>query len=195
MLKPILAATFVVLSVGALAAIAIPDAAETKEAKSVAKTDPNEIQRIDWTDLTPPLSPEARQAATELNLRIDQMTDVEVSDAMQKIEAEGNSLIAELDDKNVELEGYLVPIDFNVETVTDFVMVPYFGACLHVPAPPPNQTVFVKFREGLAMSDFEKNFYSPFKIRGKIKVARTTTELAEVGYQVTASDIELPTPE
>lgn len=203
MMKPILTAAFVLLAAGAVTAIAIPDSADTTEtktatdkvAKSVVNVDPNEVQRIDWTDLTPPLSPEAQQAVVELNLRIDQMTDIEVSDAMQKIEAEGNSLITELDDKNVELEGYLVPIDFDVETVTDFVMVPYFGACLHVPAPPPNQTVFVKFREGLAMSDFEKNFYLPYKIRGKIKVARTTTELAEVGYQVTASDIELPEQE
>ena len=201
MMKSVLMASLVVLSVGALAAIAIPDAAKTEGEKSVAKTEAvkkiesNEIQRIDWTDLTPPLSPEAQQAAVELNLRIDQMTETEVSNAMQKVEAEGNTLITELDDKNIELEGYLVPLDFNAETVTDFVMVPYFGACLHVPAPPPNQTVFVKFREGLAMSEFQENFYYPYKVQGKIKVARTKTDLAEVGYQVTASDIELPKTE
>lgn len=188
-MKKFFAATLCVLAVGGLAVIAMPDESGAKEVKATAN--PNELRRIEWKDLTPPLSPGAQQAAAELNMRIDQMTDIEIAEAMDKIDAEGNSLMSGLDDSTVELEGYLVPIDFNVETVTDFVMVPYFGACLHVPAPPPNQTVFVKFRDGIPMSEFEENYYFPYKVRGKIKVARTKTELAEVGYQVTASDIEL----
>ena len=188
-MKKFFAATLCVLAVGGLAVIAMPDESGAKEVKATA--DANEMRRIEWKDLTPPLSPGAQQAAAELNMRIDQMSDIEIATAMDKIDAEGNSLMTELDDSTVELEGYLVPIDFNVETVTDFVMVPYFGACIHVPAPPPNQTVFVKFRDGIPMSEFEQNYYYPFKVRGKIKVARTKTELAEVGYQVTASDIEL----
>ena len=148
-----------------------------------------DVQRIEWDDLRPPLSPAAEQAAAELNLRIDQMTDREIAVAMDRIEAEGSALIPDLDDTTVELEGYLVPLDFDAETMTDFVLVPYFGACIHVPPPPVNQTVFVKFREGIGMADFEKNFYSSFRVKGKIKVARTKTNLAEVGYQVTADDI------
>ncbi len=188
-MKKFISATICALAVGGLAVISMPDISGAKEVTATA--DANELRRIEWSDLTPPLSAEAQQAAAELNMRIDQMTDTEIAEAMDRIDAEGNSLMMELDDKTVELEGFLVPIDFNVETVTDFVMVPYFGACIHVPAPPPNQTVFVKFSDGIAMSDFEDSYYYPFKVRGKIKVARTKTELAEVGYQVTASDIEL----
>lgn len=188
-MKQFMSTMLCVFAVGTLAVFAMPDISTAKDVKATSESD--EMQRIEWSDLTPPLSPEAKQAVAELNMRIDQMTDMEIAKAMDKIDAEGNSLMTELDDKTVELEGFLVPIDFNVETVTDFVMVPYFGACIHVPAPPPNQTVFVKFRDGIAMSDFEKSYYYPFKVRGKIKVARTKTELAEVGYQVTASDIEL----
>jgi hypothetical protein len=188
-MKQFLAALICTLAVGGAASFALQDNVEANEAKAAAPS--NEIKRIEWSDLTPPLSAGAQQAAAELNMRIDQMTDDEIADAMDKIDAEGNSLMTELDDSNIEIEGFLVPIDFNVETATDFVLVPYFGACIHVPAPPPNQTVFVKFREGLAMAEFEQNYYYPFKVRGKMKVARAKTELAEVGYQVTASDIEL----
>jgi hypothetical protein len=39
--------------------------------------------------------------------------------------------------------GYMVPLEDNLEEVTEFLLVPYPGACLHVPPPPPNQIVHV----------------------------------------------------
>jgi len=163
----------------------VADAAASVE-KEAADTG---IRALEWTDLSPPLSPEAKSAAVELNYRIDQMSDDEISKAMAAIDREGDVLVSELDDTNVSLEGYLVPLDFDAKEVSEFVLVPYFGACIHVPPPPPNQIVYVNFRKGLAMSEFEEKMYYPFRVDGRIKAARATTELAEVGYQLTASDI------
>lgn len=188
-MKQVFIAALCVIAVGAIVPAALTQLAEAKETKSASSSD--SIRRIEWTDLTPPLSAEAQQAAAELNMRIDQMTDQEIAIAMDRIQAEGDTLMTELDDKNVELEGFLVPIDFDAETVTDFVLVPWFGACIHVPPPPPNQIVFVKYPDGIPMSEIEENFYTPFKIKGKIKAARAKTDLAEVGYQMTASDVEV----
>lgn len=159
--------------------------------ESIAKEPPAanvEIKPLEWTDLTPPLSEEARQAAAELNIRIDQMTDDEIEKALRVIEGEGNVLVNEIDDTDVSLEGYLVPLDFDAEKMNEFVLVPYFGACIHVPPPPPNQIVYVKFREGLALTD--ERMYSPFRVEGRIKAAFAKTDLAPVGYQLTASDIQ-----
>lgn len=148
-----------------------------------------EVRALEWQDLTPGLSEEAQQAAAELNLRIDQMSDGEIESAMTIIDREGSVLVSELDDTNVELMGYLVPLDFDVEKAEEFVLVPYFGACIHVPPPPPNQIVYVKYREGLALSD--EKMYLPFRVQGRIKAARAKTELADVGYQLTAKNIEV----
>ncbi len=148
---------------------------------------PKEFQSLDWGDLSPPRSAEAEQAAAELNLRIDYMSDEEIETALSTIDRQGKFLVDELDDKDVSLVGYLVPLDFEADKTDEFVLVPYFGACIHVPPPPPNQIVYVKFREGLALS--ETRMYSPFRVEGRIKAAHATTELANVGYQLTASDI------
>ncbi len=44
----------------------------------------------------------------------------------------------------VELSGFIVPVEANAQReITSFFIVPYFGACIHYPPPPPNQIVFV----------------------------------------------------
>ena len=39
--------------------------------------------------------------------------------------------------------GYMVPLEDNLEEVTEFLLVPYPGACIHVPPPPASQIVHV----------------------------------------------------
>lgn len=176
----------------ALAALGTASLAFTgsKSDDSEALFPSGDFRALDWSDLSPPLSSEAKRAAAELNLRIDQMTDEEIAKAMAAIEAEGSVLMTELDGTDVSLEGFLVPLDFDAEKVSDFVLVPYFGACIHVPPPPPNQIVYVQYREGLPMAEIETSFYTPFRVKGRIKAAHAKTDLADVGYQLTASDIE-----
>jgi len=99
---------------------------------------PKEFQSLDWGDLSPPRSAEAEQAAAELNLRIDYMSDEEIETALSTIDRQGKFLVDELDDKDVSLVGYLVPLDFEADKTDEFVLVPYFGACIHVP--PPHRT-------------------------------------------------------
>ncbi len=48
-----------------------------------------------------------------------------------------------LDGKIVKIPGYIVPLDYSGTGVTEFMLVPYVGACIHVPPPPPNQLVYV----------------------------------------------------
>lgn len=183
--------TLAVIGLVAIAALGTATMAFTNSSEDSATVTPKgEVRALGWKDLTPPLSSAAQGAAAELNLRIDQMTDDEITTAMDLIQSEGSELVAELDDTDVTLEGYLVPLDFDAEETSEFVLVPYFGACIHVPPPPANQIVFVKFREGLPMAEFEEKMYSPFKVKGRLKASPTKTELADVGYQMTAAVVE-----
>ncbi|MGL6259176.1 DUF3299 domain-containing protein [Vibrio sp. WXL103] len=55
----------------------------------------------------------------------------------------------QLVDQELALGGFVVPLDWNDEAVTEFLLVPYFGACIHVPPPPANQMVHVKYPQGV----------------------------------------------
>jgi hypothetical protein len=88
--------------------------------------------------------------------------------------------------------GYIVPLEVNEEgRTTDFLLVPYFGACIHVPPPPSNQIVHVKSELGVKLDEL----YQPYWIEGPLQVKASSSELADAGYQMEADKIyvyELP---
>ena len=53
--------------------------------------------------------------------------------------------ISKLMGKSVKIPGFAVPLegDDGFEYVKEFLLVPTFGACIHVPPPPPNQVIHV----------------------------------------------------
>ncbi len=146
---------------------------------------------IEWGDLSPPLSPQAQAAAAQLNAMIDTMSDQEIATAMALIDENGTELIQALDGETVSLEGYLVPLDFEATEAKAFVLVPYMGACIHVPPPPPNQVVFIEYEEGIPMEELEKNIWMPFRVTGDLRAAPAKTDLADVGYQMFAKKIQV----
>lgn len=51
-----------------------------------------------------------------------------------------------LDGKVVRIAAFIVPLEDDMQESDEFLLVPYFGACVHTPPPPPNQMVYVKMR-------------------------------------------------
>ena len=71
----------------------------------------------------------------------------------------------ELDGRTCSIGGYVVPLDFDSTTVKEFLLVPFVGACIHVPPPPANQIIYVKADKGFEVGgDFD-----PVTVTGKIK--------------------------
>lgn len=147
-------------------------------------------QSLEWSELKPPLSAAAKRTAADLSNRIDKMSDSEIRNARKIIEEDGDTIVASVDNTDVSIEGFLVPIDFDLERTSDFVLVPYYGACIHVPPPASNQIVFVKFKEGLAMSEFGSRLETRFRVDGRISATAMRTDIADVGYQMIATKIE-----
>ncbi|GLQ35334.1 hypothetical protein GCM10007939_16170 [Amylibacter marinus] len=88
--------------------------------------------------------------------------------------------------QTVRLPGFVVPIEHRGTGVTAFILVPYVGACVHVPPPPANQLVFVTTE-----TPFEtKGLYEPVNVIGMFGVSSIYTHLAEVGYAISADRIE-----
>ncbi|WP_432817112.1 DUF3299 domain-containing protein [Sulfitobacter sp. JB4-11] len=90
------------------------------------------------------------------------------------------------DGQIVRLPGFIVPIDYSGTGVTAFILVPYVGACVHVPPPPANQLVFVT-----TATPYETDgLFEPVNVIGMFGVSSVTTQLAEIGYALSADQIE-----
>jgi hypothetical protein len=94
--------------------------------------------------------------------------------------------VAALDGKRVRIGGYVVPLDFDATRVKEFLLVPFVGACIHVPPPPANQIVYVKSERGFDVS----GAFEPVWVTGTLKVASAFTGLAEAGYSLDAETVE-----
>lgn len=135
-------------------------------------------EKIGWKDLipegfTPP--PVKPQSYYDANPEEDRQTNLNAP------------VVEALDGKKVRIPGYVVQLEGNADNVTEFLLVPYFGACIHVPPPPPNQIIHVEYAEGVPY----ENTYDAVWIEGTIKVERKEGDLAVVGYQMKADSVEV----
>jgi uncharacterized protein len=96
-------------------------------------------------------------------------------------------VVQELDGKRVHMGGYVVPLDFDATNVKEFLLVPFVGACIHVPPPPANQIVYVKANQGFDV----KETFDPVWVTGVLTVTPAFTGLAEAGYSLDAEKVEL----
>ena len=90
-------------------------------------------------------------------------------------------VVEALHDRLLSLEGWLVPLEIErAERYHEFLLVPYFGACYHVPPPPPNQIVHLFVEEGVAHDDL----WDPQRVTGRLRVESQVTELASAAYRM-----------
>ena len=102
------------------------------------------------------------------------------------------NVVESYNQKNIKIPGFIVPIEFTEDKkVTGFFLVPYFGACLHMPPPPPNQVIYGSYPEGLAMVDL----YQPFWIAGELNVETIKNDTATSAYTMQVDEISIFTEE
>ena len=91
-------------------------------------------------------------------------------------------VVKALDGQSVSLPGFVVPLEGDSEVITEFLLVPYFGACIHVPPPPPNQIVHVTIKGGVPID----SLYDAIVVTGIISTQSWSGEIAQVGYKMKA---------
>lgn len=96
------------------------------------------------------------------------------------------AIVPELNGQRVSIGGYVVPLDFDATTVKEFLLVPFVGACIHVPPPPANQIIYVKADKGFEVG----GQFDPVTVTGKINTSAAFTGLADAGYTITADSVE-----
>ncbi len=92
-----------------------------------------------------------------------------------------------LEGKAVRIPGFIVPLELDAQgKVTEFFLVPYFGACIHVPPPPPNQMLYVTLAKGIQLD----SMYAAYWVTGKLSTKQKQTRLGAAAYTMAASDLE-----
>jgi hypothetical protein len=84
---------------------------------------------------------------------------------MEKYRVAATATRPEILGKKVRLPGYLLPLDVEDGAITEFLLVPTIGACIHTPPPPPNQMVYVRYEPGFANA----SLYTPVWISGELR--------------------------
>ena len=94
-------------------------------------------------------------------------------------------VLPELNGQYVKIPGFVVPLEGTAELTTEFLLVPYFGACIHVPPPPSNQIVYVTFKNGVPID----NLYDAVWVVGKLSTDGWSGDIATVGYTLEGVEV------
>jgi len=126
-------------------------------------------------DLTESMLKEAEDAKAQLikeNIDIDEMfaqRDI-IMEKRKKATLVTNNL---LDNREIEMSGYMLALEFDNGEVTEFLLVPTIGACSHKPVPPANQLIYVKAKKAIKTG----SPYLPVKITGTLRITPSTQDL------------------
>lgn len=140
------------------------------------------------------------QEVYKVSARVEEVgVDIDaLEDHLDELQAELNRrdgmVNRDLEGTVVRIPGYALPLELTEGGITEFLLVPYVGACIHSPAPPPNQMVFVKLREEYEV----KSLYDPVWITGQLRVEQASRSLSFVdgtddvatGYALSGVSIE-----
>jgi len=137
-----------------------------------------ELLTLDWIDLVP------EQERAQLDQQGMPIATNHDGNAPAK-QSHIGAVRPELNGSKVKIPGFVIPLEGDENTVTEFLLVPYFGACIHVPPPPPNQIIYVKFPQGAPIQQLWDVIY----VIGTLKTESMSIELADTGYVIEGSEI------
>jgi hypothetical protein len=176
---------FIVLFMLAVTMAKASSATANKSAK------PTEFKTIEWPDLMPQadldaiLNPPAYLADIEDGSLEDQISSqISYAIAAAKDDSYQQALVStnvrpQMNGQPIRIPGFIVPLEFNDDQViTEFFIVPFFGACIHVPPPPPNQIIHVKYPKGLKL----RALYNPFWLSGVLTTTLIENDMATAAY-------------
>lgn len=93
----------------------------------------------------------------------------------------------DLDGAYIKIPGFIIPLDVSAEGVTNFMLVPYVGACIHVPPPPANQLIMVDSAKPWPGDQL----WDPVWVTGILRTQLQSTDLGQTGYSIVADEMEV----
>ncbi|MDX1633325.1 MAG: DUF3299 domain-containing protein [Marinobacter sp.] len=124
--------------------------------------------------------------------------DLKLLESLPEIQHEGDGpvtlpdeimtgrVVPEMDNVPARIPGFIVPLKtVGDQRIVEFFLVPYYGACIHVPPPPPNQIIHVTYPEGIEL----EVLYEPFWIQGPLTISRTEHDIGTASYAIRAEAV------
>lgn len=103
---------------------------------------------------------------------------------MDYVTGKSSSELKALEGRAVKIPGFMVPLEDEQKAVTEFLLVPSPQACIHVPAPPPNQMVYVKMRAGTEVA------FGPIWVHGQLNIVTKRSMYGEASFEIIGDSIE-----
>ncbi len=147
---------------------------------------------IEWNDLMPDdwVQEMTKEMAKMNKLASLQDNTQEANKAMTELrqKLDNAPIVKSQVNQKIRIPGYAVPLDADRNAKREFLLVPYFGACIHTPPPPSNQIVLVR---PTAQSKIKKmpESMDVLWVEGELKEARVTTSQGVTGYMLEAVSI------
>ncbi|MDY7562661.1 DUF3299 domain-containing protein [Pseudomonas sp. 10B1] len=153
-----------------------------------------ELPETDWLELMPKSDQKALEAMPEIDHNspeaqgtFDSKGGLKQSKGLPAVMYSAKT-VAAMNGKDIRIGGYPVPLETDAKgRSTLFFLVPYPGACIHVPPPPPNQLVLVRYPKGLKLNDI----YTPLWVVGTLKVEKVSNDMADAAYALDALKVRV----
>jgi len=172
-----------------LAALGLPVASPV-QAQPLPKAGPGGYTELRWDDLVPkgwdPMKGLRDKGVTNPSALVDGDPKTQALMSLMREAWDNAPTEPSLDGSRIKLPGYLVPLEESAAGHTEFLLVPYFGACIHTPPPPANQIVLVvpaKPASGFRSMD-------TVWVRGVLKTTRANSPMGSTGYRLEAALVE-----
>jgi uncharacterized protein len=156
--------------------------------KTVGVAESNLYPLLDWRQLTPP-NWDADALLKGIDLSKMEDNDPKAFALLKDVREQWNNapIVESLDGKSITMNGYVAPLDGDSEHVKEFLLVPYFGACIHSPPPPSNQVIHVHMSgNGIPFTNWD----SFVTVSGILEVAHSDSAIGVAGYQMQAEVIK-----
>ena len=150
-----------------------------------------EVLAVEWSDLISQADLDAILNPPELNhdsygwqQQLENNPEAQAySKAMQSFDVN-----PDLVNKRIMIPGFIVPTAYNEERkVTEFFLVPFFGACIHLPPPPPNQIIHVTYERGVTLN----NLYDAHTVHGLLTSEVVRNDIASSAYRLEAEGVSI----
>ncbi|AZD32667.1 DUF3299 domain-containing protein [Pseudomonas chlororaphis] len=153
-----------------------------------------DLPETDWLELMPKSDqkaleqmPEIDHNSPEANGTFTEKGGLKQSKGLPAVMYSTKTVPA-MNGKDIRIGGYPVPLESDAKgRSTLFFLVPYPGACIHVPPPPPNQLVLVRFPKGVKLDDI----YTPLWVTGHLKIETVSNDLADAAYALDAQKVRV----
>ena len=155
--------------------------------KPSAPTARTTYQEITWDDLIPK-DWDPMAALKGVNVARLRDGDPKAQEALDKLRAAWDAapVVSDLENKRIRLAGFVIPLERKGDLVSELLLVPYFGACIHTPPPPANQAVHVILDKPAANIQTMNTFW----INGTLKSVRGDSGMGVFGYRLNAERLE-----